>query len=74
MREQAWSLGTVAIKAQRASFVKLPTALQDKIPKNFRGFCALLGNLFGAWHGHEKKIAVIGHVSNGSHEFLILNE
>jgi len=74
MRERAWSLGAVVIKAQLASFVKLPSALQGKSAKTFRGFLAFLGNLSGAAHGHEKEIAILDHASNGSHELLVLNE
>ena len=74
MREQAWSLGAVAIKAQLASFVKLPSALQGKTPETFRGFLAFFGNLSGTSHGHEKKIAILDHASNGSHELLVTQE
>jgi hypothetical protein len=74
MHEQAWSLGAIVIKAQLASFVKLPSALQGKIPKIFRGFLAFLGNFSSASHGHEKEIATVDHTSDRPHELLVLNE
>lgn len=74
MREQAWPLGAGAIKAQLASFVKLPNALQGKIAINFRGFLALLGNFSGASHGYEKEIAILDHASDRSHELLVTQE
>jgi hypothetical protein len=74
MREQAWPLGAVAIKAQLASFVKLPSALQGKIPKTFLGFLAFLGNLSSTSHGYEKEIAILDHASDGSHELLVAQE
>jgi hypothetical protein len=74
MHEQAWPLGTGAIKAQLASFVKLPSALQGKIPKTFRRVLAFLGNFSGASHRYEKKIAIIDHAGDGSHELLVTQE
>jgi hypothetical protein len=71
MRERAWSLGAVAIKAQLASFVKLPSTLQGKIAKTFRSFLAFFGNFASASHGHEKEIAILDHASDGAHEFLV---
>lgn len=74
MREQAWPLGAGAIKAQLASFVKLPNALQGKIAINFRGFLAFLGNFPSASHGYEKEIAILDHASHRTHELLVTHE
>jgi hypothetical protein len=74
MRERAWSLGAVAIKAQLASFVKLPSALQGKIPKTFLGFLAFVGDFSGASHRNEKEIAILDDASDGPHELLVTQE